>query len=142
MGNLTIYKGAKSWRLPRTFVSFLLTHPVAKTYLDWSRLTYIPDEHVVPTLARLNLDSLFEENDTWTMTQDLVPLPRYHFQHWGEENCKGILRNSVCVFSLADLSTIVSAQSILVNKVMTEHDAAIGECLRDSVRKREMVEED
>ena len=50
------------------------------------------------------------------------------------------MRNSVCVFSLADLSTIVSAQSILINKVMTEHDAAIGECLRDSVRKRELVE--
>ena len=31
--NLTIYKGAKSWRLPRTFVTFLLDHPVAKTYL-------------------------------------------------------------------------------------------------------------
>ena len=31
--NLTIYKGAKSWRLPRKFVTFLLNHPVAKTYL-------------------------------------------------------------------------------------------------------------
>ena len=107
---------------------------------EWSRLTYVPDEHVVATLARVNLDSLSEENDTWTMTQDLIPLPRYHFAQWGEENCKGILRNSVCVFSLADLSTIISAQSILVNKVMTEHDAAIGECLRDSVRKREVAE--
>ena len=31
--NLTIYKGAKSWRLTRTFVDFLLHHPVAKTFL-------------------------------------------------------------------------------------------------------------
>ena len=31
--NLTIYKGAKSWRLTRTFVHFLLNHPVAKTFL-------------------------------------------------------------------------------------------------------------
>ena len=31
--NLIIYKGAKSWRLPRMFVTFLLNHPVAKTYL-------------------------------------------------------------------------------------------------------------
>ena len=35
--NLTIYKGAKSWKLPRTFVSFLLTHPVAIEFLEWSR---------------------------------------------------------------------------------------------------------
>ena len=31
--NLTIYKGAKSWRLPRRFVHFLLNHPVAQTFL-------------------------------------------------------------------------------------------------------------
>ena len=31
--NLTIYKGAKSWRLTRKFVNFLLNHPVAKTFL-------------------------------------------------------------------------------------------------------------
>ena len=37
--NLTIYKGAKSWKLPRTFVSFLLTHPVAMEFLEWSRST-------------------------------------------------------------------------------------------------------
>ena len=31
--NRIIYKGAKSWRLPRMCVTFLLNHPVAKTYL-------------------------------------------------------------------------------------------------------------
>ena len=31
--NLTIYKGAKSWRLTRNFVNFLLYHPFAKKYL-------------------------------------------------------------------------------------------------------------
>ena len=93
----------------------------------------------MPTLARVRLDSLAEVNDTWVMTQDLEPLPRYHFQLW-DGRCEGIWRNSVCVFSMADLSTIVNAQSILVNKVMTEHDPAIGECLRDSVRQREMME--
>ena len=31
--NLTIYKGAKAWKLPREFVQFLLTHPVAQEFL-------------------------------------------------------------------------------------------------------------
>ena len=31
--NLNIYKGAKSWRLTRKFVNFLLHHPVAQTFL-------------------------------------------------------------------------------------------------------------
>ena len=106
---------------------------------DWAKLTYIPDEHVIATLSRVRLDSLVQDNDTWIVAQDLVPLPRYHFALWGGR-CEGIWRNSVCVFSLADLSTIVNAQSILINKVMTENDPAIGECLRDSVRQRDMVE--
>ena len=109
---------------------------------DWAKFTYIPDEHVLATLSRVRLDSLFQENDTWIVAQDLVPLPRYHFALWGGDDvrCEGIWRNSVCVFSLADLSTIVNSQSILINKVMTENDPAIGECLRDSVRQRDMVE--
>ena len=62
-------------------------------------------------------------------------------------------RHSVCVFSILDLSTILKSGGQIVNKVMTVHDAAIGqsdtvmrgltsiyiagECLRDSVRRRE-----
>ena len=34
--NLTIYKGAKAWKLPREFVQFLLTHPVANEFLGKS----------------------------------------------------------------------------------------------------------
>ena len=45
--NLTIYKGAKSWRLPRKFVTFLLDHPVAKTYLG--------EPHFVHPLIRVIL---------------------------------------------------------------------------------------
>ena len=108
---------------------------------DWAKLTWIADEHVIATLARIRLDALSQVNGTWVVTQDLVPVPRYHFARW-YGRCAGIWRNGVCVFSLADLSTIVKAQSILINKVMTKHDAAIGECLRDSVRQRDMLEEE
>ena len=40
--NLTIYKGAKSWRLTREFVTFLLNHPVAKTYRGEASIHIIP----------------------------------------------------------------------------------------------------
>ena len=50
--NLTLFKGIKSYRLPRVFVEFLLTHPVAREFLDWTRNTVIADEHTVQTLAR------------------------------------------------------------------------------------------
>merc|ERR1719452_120187 len=61
--NLTIYKGAKSYRLPRQFVDFLLTHPVATTFIEWSKTTAVPDEMVVPTLGRIS--SLKMVNDNW-----------------------------------------------------------------------------
>ena len=38
--NLTLYKGAKSYYLPRWFVQFLLTHPVARTFLAFLAVLY------------------------------------------------------------------------------------------------------
>ena len=106
---------------------------------DWAKFTNIPDEHVVPTLARVRLDSLTQVNGSWTLTQDLVPVPKYRFARWdfGGKRCRGVWRHEVCVFSIADLSTIIQARSALVNKVMTQYDPAIGECLRDSLRRRD-----
>ena len=92
---------------------------------------------VIPTLARIS--EVTEVSGDWTVKQENTPLPRYHFQLW-HRGCRGVMRHAVCVFSLADLSTILRAQSIVINKVMTEHDAIIGECLRDSVRVRELLE--
>ena len=61
--NLSLYKGIKSFRLPRSFVSFLLTHPVARDFLQWTMKTLIAEEHTVQTLARL----------VNTQTEDVVP---------------------------------------------------------------------
>ena len=47
----------------------------------------------------------------------------------------------MCVWSILDLPTILQSGKVVINKVMTVHDPAIGECLRDSVRRREMRED-
>ena len=107
-------------------------------FSEWSKVTFIPDEMVIPTLARIS--DITGANGTLAAKQEYTPLPRYHLQRW-YRGCRGTLRHSVCVFSLADLSTIIKSQSIVINKVMTEYDAAIGECLRDSVRQREILED-
>ena len=96
---------------------------------------------VIPTLARVS--EVTEVTGGWTVKQQSSPLPRYHFQLWQHRHkvgCRGKLRHGVCVFSLADLSTILRSQCIVINKVMTKHDVTIGECLRDSVRQREILE--
>ena len=70
--NLTLYKGIKSYRLPRQFVSFLLKHPVARNYLDWVKFTAVNDEHTVQTLARISNITLSSIGD-WQVTQNRQP---------------------------------------------------------------------
>ena len=67
--NLSLYKGISSYRLPRWFVSFLLTHPVARDFLDWVMFTAHAEEHAVPTLARISRSHLLD-NGTWQVTQN------------------------------------------------------------------------
>ena len=70
--NLTLYKGIKSYRLPRQFVSFLLNHPVARNYLDWVMFTAINDEHTIQTLARISNITLSSNGD-WQVIQNRQP---------------------------------------------------------------------
>ena len=135
--NLKIHKGAKAWTAPRRFIEFLVHHPVATTYLNWAKHTFVSDEHVIPTLARIS--ETVNTGDQWSVRQDNVPEPRYHFQLWWT-NCRGVKRHGVCVFSLEDLSTIVKADCIRINKVISHLDPVIAECLRDAVRSREVIE--
>ena len=87
---LNVYKGIKSHRLPRGFVSFLLTHPVAQTFLNWSKTTFIPDEMVVPTLARISSVTLASEG--WVVKQNKKPQFPSHLQYWErgkDQSCLG-----------------------------------------------------
>ena len=87
---LNIYKGIKSHRLPRSFVKFLLNHPVAQTFYNWSKSTFIPDEMVVPTLARISSTVLTPEGSR--VEQDSTPHWPDHLQHWqggAGHSCEG-----------------------------------------------------
>ena len=52
-----------------------------------------------------------------------------------------VSRNNVCVWSILDLPTILQSGKFIINKVMTNYDPVIGECLRDSVKKREIIQQ-
>ena len=84
--DLKIYKGAKAWKVPRTFVEFLLNHAVAKQFLgghliidclsdavpsEWAKYTWVPDELVVATLARVS-EIRRKGDGTWQVTRTTV----------------------------------------------------------------------
>ena len=116
---------------------------------------------MIPTLVTIS--NITQDRDgVWQVTQDFSPKPNFNFAMFKYEfnstSCRGIIRlakiinkvykkkrqnvfrHSVCVWSILDLPTILQSGKIIINKVMTEHDPVIGECLRDSVRKREISE--
>ena len=70
--NLTLYKGIKSYRLPRQFVTFLLNHPVARDYIDWVMFIAHAEEHTVATLARIS-NITRNYNGEWLVTQNREP---------------------------------------------------------------------
>ena len=101
---LRIFKGSKTFRLPRHFVEFLVYHEVAQTYIDWSRKQISPEEQIIPSLARIS--SMNRTNGSWSVKQNYVPLSgRLQLALWRHEKplkapCYGTWRNNVCVFSI------------------------------------------
>lgn len=123
---LKMFKGSKTFRLPRQFVFFLLEHEVAQTFIGWSRTQISPEEQIIPSLARISstvpappLPPLQRrDGQGWSVRQDYSPLPPCGSHHPGERRlqlalwshsrevkqgkarCRGTWRNNVCVFSL------------------------------------------
>ena len=102
---LRIFKGSKTFRLPRHFVEFLVHHEVARTYIDWSRKQISPEEQIIPTLARIS-SMKRTLNGSWLVEQDYAPFSgRLQLALWKHEKplkapCYGSWRNNVCVFSI------------------------------------------
>ena len=66
---LKIFTGVRSFILPRFWVWFLMVHPVSQTYIEWSRDTYMPEEHVVHTITRITKVTF--TNKQWVVEQDI-----------------------------------------------------------------------
>ena len=134
---LEIYKGAKSYSLPRYFVEFLLTHPVATRFIEWSKTTFRPEEMLVATLARIS--SMNMTNKIWKVEQNYFPQLWNRFAIW-VSGCRGKFRNSVCVLTLKDLPTILKGEWTIVNKVNSNFDPYLAECFRDAIWRREQLQ--
>ena len=63
------------------------------------------------------------------------------FQNWGTTDCYGVIRNTICVWSLPDLPTILKNKTkYIINKFRSDVDPFIIECIRDNIRQREALE--
>ena len=54
-----------------------------------------------------------------------------HLQNWGSLPCHGYIRNTVCVWSLPDLASILKDKTkYVINKFRSDFDPFIIECIR------------
>lgn len=136
---LELYKGKKSYKLPRHFVDFFLEHPVARALSRWAEDIFIPDESVVQSLARVSR-TVASSPGNWTVEMEGEVEDPDHLQVWQADGgeCRGVWRNSVCVFSLEDLSQLLHSGKHICNKFSTEKDPWVVDCLAELVHTNQI----
>ena len=87
---------------------------------EWSKTMKIPDESVIPTLARISQYQLV--NQTWIVEQNNTVGEGNQFQNWMHQNpCRGRYRRQTCVLSLMDLPTFLYKDKIIGRILDTLH---------------------
>lgn len=71
--NVTVLKAQKNVVLQRSFVNFLVYHPVAIDYYNWLSDSFIPDEHFYSTMASITIER--KDNNTYHVEQILPTIP-------------------------------------------------------------------
>ncbi|VDM38897.1 unnamed protein product [Toxocara canis] len=140
---LEIAKGSTSVSLSRSFVKFVVDELNLTTLVDrFESMEYGIDEMIFPSLhADDQLDApggftrhcigkynnLITRYVSWQRTSSGKPRPCF----------SGRYRHEICVFGLADLSTLSTSKSLFANKMMPEYDyGAIACWLKTLARRR------
>lgn len=60
------------------------------------------------------------------------------FSEWYDDvNCQGMWRNSICVFSVADLVYLIKRNELIANKFMLYYDPIAYQCMEEWYYERE-----
>lgn len=130
--NMTIYKGWKNVILSRNFSTFVLTHPVAKTFREWTKDMEIPDEEFFATLARItNVAKIDKEDGNYLVKQTHVKaLPikaglctRITLWDTAEDyRCYGQTIRNICHLSSRDLDFVMQKNVLVKDGVEEEEE--------------------
>ncbi|XP_067314327.1 beta-1,3-galactosyl-O-glycosyl-glycoprotein beta-1,6-N-acetylglucosaminyltransferase 7 [Pseudorasbora parva] len=125
--NLTIYFGTAYYALTKQFVEFVLSNPVAKDFLEWSRDTFSPDEHYWVTLNHIKeapgsyVDGGWEGNIRAIKWRDQ--------EGAAHQGCKGQYIRDICIFGIGDLPWIIEKDGMFANKFETASFPEALDCL-------------
>ncbi|CAF1466413.1 unnamed protein product [Rotaria sp. Silwood1] len=135
-GNVEIVKGSAYGAFSRAFIEFVLTSPIAKELLDWSRDTYSPDEHY---WATLNYNTHLHSPGGYKAKSDPTNWTA-RFVNWGEQNCYGRIIRGICVFGMFDLPILLNRHELFANKFHLNADPIAYQCLEELIMNKSKVD--
>ncbi|XP_059088386.1 N-acetyllactosaminide beta-1,6-N-acetylglucosaminyl-transferase-like [Tigriopus californicus] len=123
--NITVLKAQKNVVLQRSFVNFLVYHPVAIDYYNWLSDSFIPDEHFYSTMASITVER--KDNNTYIVEQIMPTIPNedafcFRKSLWNYPNCSGQNIHWICKLGVMDLPIIQQSNCLMANKFNVNSD--------------------
>ena len=71
---MTVFKGNKCVILSKQFSKFIISHPVSKSFREWTKDTAMPDESFFASLARITEITQDKNTGNYSVKQNLYNL--------------------------------------------------------------------
>ncbi|NWI07977.1 GCNT3 acetylglucosaminyltransferase, partial [Tichodroma muraria] len=143
--NYPMFTGSAYNAVTRDFVQYVFESPMAQKFLEWSKDSYSPDEHVWATLNRMpGVPGATLPSNKFELS-DMNALPRLvKWQHLeGDINkgapyppCTGSHQRAVCIYGVGDVPWILQQHHLLANKFDPDKDDAAVQCLEEYLRHK------
>jgi len=143
---LQVYKGSKNIAVSRSFVNYIANSEISRQLRLWFSDTWAPDEHFIPTLVRVSVDShLHVLQDHSADKYRAVPgviapelIIRYTiFEEAAPDGwiCGGRWQRWLCVFGFINLPELLVNQQnhMVANKFDPRMDPVVVQCLEQSL---------
>ncbi|XP_069722806.1 beta-1,3-galactosyl-O-glycosyl-glycoprotein beta-1,6-N-acetylglucosaminyltransferase 3 [Phaenicophaeus curvirostris] len=138
-----MFTGSAYIVVTRAFVQHVFENPTVQRFLEWSKDTYSPDEHVWATLNRMpGVPGGTPHNAKYELS-DMNALPRlvkWQYQEGDTSKgapyppCTGRHQRSVCIYGAGDLHWMLQYHHFLANKFDPEVDDVAIQCLEEHLR--------
>ena len=133
--NITLMKGCSYNTFSREFIQWVLTDPLARDFINWTRDTIAPDETVWGTLNNLpqapgGYHVEVTETSKTFLSREIIWL-------WSSAYCwEQCFVRGICILSSPDLSWLSKRWEFFANKFDLAHDHYAVECLAEWLRNR------
>ncbi|KAM4809930.1 beta-1,3-galactosyl-O-glycosyl-glycoprotein beta-1,6-N-acetylglucosaminyltransferase [Rhinophrynus dorsalis] len=145
-----VFSGGAYFVVSRGFVSYIMENEKIRTFIEWSKDTYSPDEFLWATLQRIpEVPGSVPANGKYDVS-DMNSIARFVKWEYLEGDvsqgapyppCTGIHVRSVCVFGSGDLQFMLRKHHLFGNKFDIDVDPVAIQCLEEHLRYKALHHE-